>query len=191
LAAADDAAGTGGPAPDEVMTRLLLAARVDELAARVVLQRMLPGLVGCARKWTARRRGGSAEAFDELLSVAWTVIREFPVERRPHHLASNLLRDSEHRAFRRAARRLLVHELTPPHDFDLPAAPTSVDAAAELAAIVDGATLLTDVDRRLLGLVLKGRSQAEIAAELEVSERTVRNYRDSVVHRLRVAALAA
>ena len=91
-----------GAGTDEVMARLLLAARVDELAARVVLQRLLPGLIGCARKWTARRRGGSSEAFDELLSAAWTVIREFPVERRPRHLVVEpAARQRVHRAFRR------------------------------------------------------------------------------------------
>ena len=43
-------------------------ARVADMQRehKAVLQRLLPGLVSCARRWTARRRGGSAEAFDEL-----------------------------------------------------------------------------------------------------------------------------
>lgn len=192
-----DVADAAAPAPADhhaanaVLARLLVSARTDDVAARVVLQRLLPGLVGRARRWGAHRAGGSFDAFDELLSAAWMVIREFPVERRPHHLAANLLRDSEARAFGRSVRRLLVHELTEPNRLDLPVELAPTEPADELAEVVACAGALSEHDLRLLELLVQGLSQAEMAALLSVSERTVRNHRDAMVHRLRSAAMAA
>ncbi|MDO8364032.1 MAG: LuxR C-terminal-related transcriptional regulator [Actinomycetota bacterium] len=177
-------------AGNEVLRRLLVASHTDVVAARVVLQRLLPGLVTRARRWGDHRPGGSPEAFDELLSAAWTVIREFPVERRPRHLAANLLRDSEHRAFTRAARRSLVQESTEPDLLDRAAEPAPVEPLHELAEVVATARSLTDGDRKLLGMLVRGCTAAEVAVLLEVSERTVRNQREAMVHRLRSAALA-
>ena len=177
---------------DAVLAALLRAARTDPVAARVVLQRMLPGLLGRASRWGAHRAGGSTDPFDELLSVAWTVIREFPVERRPHHLASNLLRDTEAAAFAKVARRTIVIDLIPTHHLD-----TSYDSydaqdpERELADVLAAAGSLSEGEMQLLELLLQGHSQAEVAALLSVSERTVRNHRDAMVHRLRKAALAA
>jgi DNA-directed RNA polymerase specialized sigma24 family protein len=176
---------------NEVMARLLLASRVDEVAARVVLQRLLPGLIARAWRWSVRPAGGT-DALDELLAAAWTVIRTFPVERRPGHLVSNLLRGAEYHAFVRPHRRLLVHEFVPTHTLDRPAPEPTVDAAEELAELVDGSRTLTDRDRRLLELLVGGASMHEIATTLDVCVRTVTNHRDAVVHRLRqVAADAA
>lgn len=187
----DDTDLAAAHAANEVLAHLLLAARADDVAARVVLQRMMPGLIGTAGRWTATRPGGSVDAFDELLSVAWTVIREFPVERRPHHLAANLLRDSEYRAFGRSARRMIVHELTPDGCDEMPAAEAVIDPCDELAELVACARMLSADDLRLIGMLARGCSQAEVAAALDVSVRTVRNHRDAVLHRLRAAALAA
>ncbi|MGB8862261.1 MAG: LuxR C-terminal-related transcriptional regulator [Ilumatobacteraceae bacterium] len=191
-APATASATTPARSANEVLRRLLLAARADDVAARVVLQRLLPGLIARARVWGGRRPGGSVDAFDELLSAAWTVIREYPVERRPSHLAANLLRDSEYRAFQRARRRLLVHELTDPNLLDLPVeVATCIDVAEELAEVVALARSLTQADLRLIELLVQGRTAREVAASMSVSERTVRNHRDAVVHRLRAAAMAA
>ena len=177
---------------NEVLRRLLLAARTDDVAARVVLQRLLPGVIARARRWGVHRVGGSADAFDEMLSAIWMVIREYPVERRPQCLAAALLRDGEYRAFERASRRLLVLELTEPHLFEQSAqAAATVDAGDELAEVVAAARSLTEHDLRLIELFAQGRSSAEVASALSISERTVRYHRDLVVHRLRAAALAA
>jgi DNA-directed RNA polymerase specialized sigma24 family protein len=172
---------------NEVMARLLLSARVDEVAARVVLQRLLPGLIARARRWSARPAGGT-DALDELLAAAWTVIRTFPVERRPGHLVANLLRGAEYHAFVRPHRRLLVHEFVPTHMLDRPAPESPVDAAEELAELVDDSRTLTDRDRRLLALLVGGATMHEIATTLDVCVRTVTNHRDAVVHRLRQVA---
>ena len=182
-----EAAGAHADQANAVLARLLLAARVDEVAARVVLQRLLPGLVARARRWSPRPAGG-ADALGELLAAAWTVIRTFPVERRPGHLAANLLRDAEYHAFVRPHRRLLVHEFVPTHVLDRPAPESVLDAAEELAELVDGSHSLSHKDRRLLALLVSGASMTEVATTLDVCVRTVTNHRDAVVHRLRQTA---
>jgi RNA polymerase sigma factor (sigma-70 family) len=170
---------------DDVLARLVVVARRDDIAARVVLQRLLPGLVSAARRWGGHREGGSGDAFDELLSAAWAVIREFPVERHTQHIAARMLRDSEYQAFGRARRRLLVHELVEPHLLDVPVEPAITEPMFELLEIIAQAGSLPAADRRLLALLAEGTPQADVAQLLEVSERTVRNHRDAMLHRLR------
>jgi hypothetical protein len=188
----DDHAGPCDAA-DSVLLALVTIAGSDELAARVVLQRLLPGLSAIAR-----RHGRCMEehllAFDDLLSVAWWVIRRFPVERRRRHIAASLLRDCEHQAFRREGRRLLVHEYMQPELLDRAVELDAVDQEPllEVLELIGEARLhhLHDGDLELLGVLLGAGLLRDAAAELRVSVRTVRNHRDAVVHRLR-AALAA
>lgn len=179
---------------DRVLGRLLVAARTDELAARVVLQRLLPGLCSAARRWTGGRPGGTDDAFDEIVSAAWVVIRLFPVERRPGQLAPKLLRDAEHQAFVKATRRKWTSEAMEPATFDRRTASPDgeyVDPAEELAEIVDLARpSLSEYDLRLLGLLRSGRSMAEVASALSVSVRTVSYHRDALVQRMRTALVA-
>lgn len=191
--------GEGGGVPatlsadtNEVLLRLLVAARIDDVAARVALQRLLPGVIAAARRWGGHRQGGSPDAFDEMLSATWMVIREFPIERQSHHLAACVLRAGEYRAFQQANRRMMVHELTAPHLLDLPMeTAVTLDVADELAEVVASARSLTEHDLQLIDLLARGCTPAEMAERLRVSVRTVRNRRDAVVHRLREAALAA
>ena len=58
-------------AGNEVLRRLARLGRHDELAARVVLQRVLPGLLATV----ARRRRSPDGAFEELVGAAWVTIR--------------------------------------------------------------------------------------------------------------------
>jgi DNA-binding CsgD family transcriptional regulator len=173
---------------NDVLSGLLALAGTDDLAARVVLQRLLPGLFAIARRWQ-RRCGESCDAVAEVVSAAWGVIREYPLERRPHHLVANLLHDSEYRAFIKASRRMLVQEPVEPSRLDLPGTPAAAEPWGELAEVV-ACTALTAHDRRLLGLLLSGRSTVEVAAALHVSERTVRSHRESMVARMRHAVAA-
>lgn len=180
--------GSSPAAQEAVLTRLVVLARTDDVATRVVLQRLLPGLVAAAKRWQRRHDG---DALAELVAAAWLVIRTFPVERRPHHLVANLLRDCEYHAFRRDTRRALVQVPVDGLRLDQPCDPAALDAMEELVEIAAAAPDLTDLDRRLLGLLLSGRSTEEVAAALDISERTVRNHKLALVHRLRGSALAA
>lgn len=179
-------------AANEVLRLLLVAASTDDVAARVVLQRLLPGVVATARRWGSHRQGGSMDAFDEMLSATWMVIREFPTNRRSRHLAASVLRAGEYRAFQQMNRRMMVHELTAPNLLDLPVETVvTLDVAEELAEVVACASSLTEHELQLIELLARGCSAIEMAERLKISVRTVRNHRDAVVHRLREAALAA
>lgn len=184
--------GVSAVVANEVLRRLLAAARTDDVAARVVLQRLLPGVVATARRWGGHRHGGSMESFDEMLSSTWMVIREFPTDRRSRHLAASVLRAGEYRAFQQASRRMMVHELTAPNLLDLPVETVvTLDVADELAAVVACASSLTEHELQLIELIARGCTATEMAEQLSISVRTVRNHRDAVVHRLREAAMAA
>jgi hypothetical protein len=188
-----------GPAPfdsssDEVMRRLVTLARHDDLAARVVLQRMLPGLSACAKR-NSNTFDAQLDALDELLSEAWMVIRSFPIEHRDHYVIKNLLRDCEYRAFLKVRRRLLIHEFTDPAHLDLP---IEIDdtAAEPLATIVEllvraRAAGMSDNDLAVVAALLSTSTVKQAAAVLRVTDRTVRTRRDTVARQLRQFADAA
>jgi hypothetical protein len=185
--------GTGpmDSSSDETMGRLVALARHDDLAARVVLQRMLPGLSACAK-----RNAGSfdtrLDALDELLSEAWTVIRSFPIEQRDRYVIKNLLRDCEYRAFLKARRRMLVHELTDPAHFDQAVEPDE-SAAEPLAVLVEllgraRAAGMSDADLTMVTTLLNTSTVKQAAAVLRVTDRTIRNRRHAVVRQLQALA---
>ncbi len=108
---------TGG---DDVLRQLISLAHSDALAARVVLQRLLPGLIG-----VGRRRGvadttgiGAVRDSDDLLATAWTVIRTYPIAHRPNYVAAGLLREIDYVAYRLPYRRLARFVPTPATTFE-------------------------------------------------------------------------
>lgn len=191
--AAGEVPSTPPPADaDGVMAGLVRLAATDVVAARVVLQRLLPGLCAAARRRSARGRGDWVEVFGELVSTAWTLIATYPVDQRPTHVVASLLRTVEHQTFVKPTRRRWHSEATAPHLLDL--VDTSVERPlpmVELAGVLaDAGATLTSRDRRLVWLLARGHTTAEVAADLEVSVRTLANHRDNVVHRLRAAVAA-
>ncbi len=179
---------------DETMRRLVALAHHDDLAARVVLQRMLPGLSACAKRNSSSFET-RLDALDELLSEAWAVIRSFPIGQRDRYVIKNLLRDCEYRAFLKARRRMLVHELTDPAEFDLAIA-THESAAEPLATIVEllgraRTAGMSEADITLVTTLLNTSTVKQAAAVLRVTDRTVRNRRHAVVRQLQVLASVA
>lgn len=191
---------------DAVVRRLLREARTDDLAARVLLQRMLPGLCTAARRWQ-RRAGDGCAAIDDLVATAWSVIRTYPVETRSSYLVANLLRDAEYYTYRKQQRRLM--EVVPsgfPETWDWPGDPRGSspdpaeetlddDALLELARLVARVEamhdeILDDDDRAVLRLLAAGLSLAEAAERLGCTSRTVQNHRLRLVQRLRDALAA-
>jgi hypothetical protein len=183
---------TSGHPHDDVLRELVRLAATDHLAARVVLQRLLPGISALARRRTGPGRP-HREVLDEVVASAWTVICTYPVDRRRTWMAMGVLREIDYRSFRRAHRRLATFVPRPAHTFDTrPAAvhhPSPTDELRELlddarAAGVGAADL--DLARRLA----RGDSTSEVARAMAVTDRTVRNRRDVLAHRLRAVALA-
>jgi len=178
------------PDADALLRRLLVLGRDDELAARVVLQRILPGLVAAAM---ADARDGEAR-FEEVVGVAWMAIRER--RRMPPHdqVAANLVRGAIHRAFTAPRRRRSWSEVsTDPHTLDQNPAVEVIGPCEELAMLLADARAhgIATADLDLVrDLVLVG-SPGRVAALREVTPRTIRNHRDKATVRLRRIALSA
>ena len=170
--------------------RLVAIARTDDLAARVALERIRPGVLRCA---TRSARG--PDAFEELLASAWISIRTYNPNRRNSNLAASLLADTTWHAFRRHDRRLAAGEVTvdPASVLQSIAGPQPADAAVELAELLDDARAagVSYDDLALVELLLTTPRTEDVARELRVTARTVRNRRDRVVLTLRRVAQAA
>lgn len=182
-----------GGGDDQILGQLVKLAQSDKLAARVVLQRLLPGISSMARRRASRDRPRH-EVLDELVAFAWTVICTYPVDRKHTYVAAGLLREIEYQSFTRPHRRLTTFVPLPLHTFDdRPAPTTTVAAADELRDLLDLAISVgvdpNDIElARRLG---RGETTRDIAHSSKVTDRTVRNHRDAVTYRLRAVALAA
>lgn len=169
---------------------LVRLAHHDELAARVVLQRILPGLRHRAHLWSGR--GGPTNRYDdtlgELIAVAWTLIRTYDVDSRLGFVVANLVRDAAHYAFIAPKRRLSsTEEVTDPADLCDDVPPTApVAASTELMELLDaaaGAGVDADDVGLLRELVAAKGSTDVVAARCRVTSRTIRNRRlRAIVH---------
>jgi hypothetical protein len=185
---------------DEMLRQVVEVARHDDLAARVVLQRLLPGLLAIAHRRGHTAPGGSEPVLAELVGVAWELVRSYPVQRRPRHVAANLVRDTEYQAFRRPSR--LVRALReipvarPVSDQSLLIDPTDSwlnDPGRQLGEVLRSgraAGLATD-DLELLARLAAGEPMNALASDLGVSDRTLRTRRALAVERLRRVVAAA
>jgi hypothetical protein len=174
---------------DARLLHLVTLARDDELAARVVLQRILPGLLAIAIRRTRYSRGRVHEVFSDLASAAWLLVRTYPVERRPTKVAVNLLRDAEYEVFVRHTRRLVARSerITA----WVPDTPVPEDDHAG-TCLVEVLRLgrdcgMPDHDLRLLAELASGRHPDVVAASLGCSPRSVRNRRNAMARALRAA----
>ncbi|MDW3214865.1 MAG: hypothetical protein R8G01_12755 [Ilumatobacteraceae bacterium] len=179
------------PTPDAELRlrQLVTLARDDELAARVVIQRILPGLLAVVR----RRRGQADHVFEELIGAAWIAIRTYNPTRRPRSVASALISDADYNAFRAASRRRSSTERSvDPQAAQVPHVhePSSCEQLAELLADAADAGVAPE-DLELLRQLLAAPTTIELAAVLQITPRTIRNRRDRITSRLREVALAA
>lgn len=168
---------------------LVEIARDDELAARVVVQRILPGLLAGVR----RRRGMADEVFEELVGAAWIVIRTFNPSRSPRCLAAALISDADYAAFRAPLRRASSTER--PVDTTFDERPNSFEPGSceELARLLAEAADagVPDDDLQLIRQLLATPTTIELAEVLQITPRTIRNRRDRITTKLREVALAA
>jgi hypothetical protein len=191
LRAAERISVTGGStsgddaAAERVLLGLLGIAVTDDLAGRIVLQRLLPALLTLTR--VRLSRGHCSGQLEELIGAAWIVIRTFDRSRRPSCLAAALVRSAEHIAYKAAERRRSSTEVV----IDADRLPVR-DAPADPSALEELATLVRDLqinddDRRLIGDLLEAGSTEVLAARCGVTARTIRNRRSALVTRIRQA----
>jgi hypothetical protein len=175
---------------ETALRALVEIAADDTLAARTVIQRLLPGLLAV----TGRRRGQGAETFDELLGAAWIAIRTFNPARRPACVSAALIADADYKAFRQQWRRASSSERPVDCDhLDQLEAGTDITPEEELAAVLGEAAAggLGRDDLDLLRRLAQATPTSELAAEGDVTARTIRNRRDRATERLRQIVLAA
>jgi DNA-directed RNA polymerase specialized sigma24 family protein len=91
-------------ARDEILTALVRQARTDPLAARVVLQTLLPGLKKLAGRLLLEA-SEREEVWSSLLAHCWELIRCYPLERRPTRIAANTLLDTLQKTSRELKRQ--------------------------------------------------------------------------------------
>lgn len=147
-----------------VLTALVTLAESDTVAARVVLQAMLPGLVSL----TMRLGDGDPDAGDHVLAIAWERIRTYG-PRRNAAFTTNLLLDVRKGLLKERARQ----EPTP--SLPLEVAPSAEEEAlphvflAELAALEDKGMLPRGSTELLVRTRVEGHTLVELAAHREAT----------------------
>jgi hypothetical protein len=168
--------------PEEADAVLLALVRRavtgDDLAARVLLQLLLPGTRNLARRWWAL--GDHEERAAAAVTAVYHRIRHYPIARRPGRVAANILMDAA-RELRRAVPRVTVTLTADPVAPDgahglRTAAPTS-HAAMELAQVlrdaVDDGVLDRDDAQLIARSRIAGHRVADIARHHHLGSRTL------------------
>jgi hypothetical protein len=171
---------------DHVLWLLVRRAEHDELAARIVLHRVLPAVLAISQRRGRIIRGGMYEALDETVSTAWMVIRTFPHQRRTSKIAANLCRDIEYHAFVRQSRLRSV-DIDPRSELRLTlmASPDErIDPAEELHELLSDAEAagLSDRHSSLLRDLATGMSTEQAAINRNMSARTMRNHKHIAIN---------
>jgi hypothetical protein len=178
---------------DTILLALVELARTDELAGRIVLQRLLPALITNARRY--RSYTDRTDPITQIVPAAWLAIRSYDVERRRHHVAASLISDSVFQAFRRHLRRHAMNEeVTAPVAFA-----TAAHHDGPATALDEFVTVLRDARRAgvpaddldLLRQLVRVGSPGIVAVQRNVTPRTVRNHRDRAVDHVRTALAIA
>jgi hypothetical protein len=171
-----------------ILAALADLALTDELAARTLLQALLPGLVRMA----SSTGYDDPAAIEDIVSLAWERIRTYPIAR-PGPVAGNILLDVK--------KRYRQHRtIDAPRSPELPVEVTGATRSAE-DEVVDRIAFrdLLAAQRKVVGerglrAVVRtrvfGLSLADVAAEENVRVHTITQRRWLAVHRLRQLALA-
>ncbi|HEV7762693.1 MAG TPA: hypothetical protein VGO78_26975, partial [Acidimicrobiales bacterium] len=166
----------------------------DRLAARVLLQLLLPGTRNLARRWWAL--GDHDERAAAAVSAVYDRIRTYPLARRPGRVAANILMDAA-RELRRSVPRLAVvvssdptvHEsaVKEPADRSGGTAHPAFELVDALADAVDDGI----IDRRDAQIIAQsrigGRRIADLASHHRVGSRTLWDRRHRAEQRLAAA----
>lgn len=176
---------TTGTEAEQVLWRLIDVARTDDLAARIVMRRIMPGLLAAIRR--RPRTVSSGRAANDIMAGAWIAVRTFDMGRHPSCLAAALISDAVYRAFHAENRRQVQRE-TVVDDIGERAQPMDVHDLSMVRDILIEARAagMDPVDLEVVRRVIVGGSTDAIANDLGVTARAVR-YRCSRV----VAELAS
>ncbi len=174
---------------DAFLWHLVREAEHDDIAARIVLHRMMPAIMSIARRRGRIFQGGTQAAINDAISTAWMLIRTFPHQRRTRKIAANIARDTEYYAFVREHRLKRVPEVQVGDDmlrekFDYPVEALSNDNFDNVMA----EAVESGIRKRhllLLNRLASGEQSEAIADDMGISARTVRQRRKEAVDEMK------
>jgi PAS domain-containing protein len=166
------------PCKDDVLAALVREARVDPLAARLVLQALLPGLKAVAGRLLFEADERDA-VWSALLAHCWERIRRYPLERRPTRIAANTLLDTLQKTTRELKRQRRHRDHLNDAPEGIADAPADRDVERVLGRAVEAAAISADEAELILRTRVDGVDLRVLAAEDGVAYNTL------VVRRLR------
>jgi len=184
----DGSHAQGGRLGETLFRTLVTLAADDQLAGRVLVQRLLPGVLATTKRY--RSLCEHTDPIGEAIGALWIAISTFDIDQRRGPAAASIISDTMFIAFRRRVRRrAATEEPIEPGVFD--DVPTSSEPCAlvELADIVGEArragVATHDID--LIRHLVRAGSPGLVARQRQVTPRTVRNHRDRAVEHIRQA----
>ena len=178
---------------DALLAELIDLARTEQLAGRIVVQRILPGLTAGSRRY--RDYSDGTDPVEVVVASAWIALRQFDTDRRCRHVAASLISDAVFQAFRRPLRRRSASETprSPDHFMRESSCSIAEHPFVELAGVIREARLagVPDHDLQLIRELAAAEPPAVVASSRQVTSRTIRNHRHRAVDRIRAALDAA
>jgi hypothetical protein len=199
--------GEGGPtraaaAPaNDALLRLVELANADELggglgdglAGRIVLQRILPGLIAASARYRSHR--DRIDPAEIAVASAWVAVHTDDTDRRPRPVAAALISDSVFQAFRRPLRRRSAGEEPVGRSafFEEPRGHHGPSPLVELADTLReaGRQGVDPCHLELLRQLARADSPVQAARDRHISTRWLRHQRERAVAEVRRAVLAA
>ena len=181
---------------DRFLYALVRQAEHDDLAALIVVHRVLPAIMSIAARRGRIHPGGGTGAMNDLLGHAWIVVRTYPLERRPRKVAANIALDIEYHTFVRPYRLKRVDSVAIAPDIMCQIVQddheensarnrrfSAQESADELDAILEDATTggVAAHHMILLRRLASGETGDEIARHEGVSPRTIRTRRRAAI----------
>lgn len=174
---------------DAVLCSLLAWAKDESIGARVVLEAIRPGLLNLSARIMrdARER---EELRSTIYLAAWEGIRSYPLARRPHRVAANLLLDAMHRTLVELGREsawLASRSLASLESQD-GEEPEQIDAGVDslLEAAVRAGAVSADEAEAILASRIDGMDLADLARCAGVSYNAMKVRRQRAERRLLV-----
>lgn len=175
----------GRPAEsDRILLALLHRAPLDQVAARTVLQAVMPGLKSLMSAY--QLTGEPEDVSTAVIEAAFERIRSYPCDRRPARVAANLLNDTRQILWRAARKerklRLVTEPLTEAAVERVAHQQTEQSPTDELVGLVAEAVRLSQVPPSGARVILLTRVLdvpiEELAGDTGAKSKTIRKRRD-------------
>lgn len=176
---------------EALLRELVALAASERLAARCVLQRVLPGLVAAVRY---RNRQMSPEtALSDLIAAAWLVIATYDSRRNPSSVAAAIIDSAVYRAFKVERSRKATEPLEHVERVLAQCESNAVAELNELREVLCEAERLgmSKDDIRLVFSIATGTSTETLAKEFGITSRAVRYRSQRLVENLAAIAQIA